>query len=391
MRASHSSLGYYPGQLLVISHTPHHRRGDEIVGWGPTVLEINHLAQFFGRINHVACFHPETAPASALPYSTERVHLVPVPPVGGNELFDKLAALARFPLYARVILRELSRADVVHVRCPANICLLALLLLTVRRQPRQRWIKYAGDWSELGRQPLSYRFQRWWLKRGWSRAAVTVNGEYSNQPKHVHSFYNPCLTDSELAEARQLAKRKPPLEPLHLLFVGALNSNKGVLRALETVRLVQSAGVRVRFEVVGDGPERAELERRIREWGLSEGTRLHGWLPRTALGDVYARNHCILMTSRSEGWPKVLSEAMAYGVVPVASAISCVSDWLQRFGTGRTARWDVPQEFATAILAYARTPQLWSQESARALEAARHFSYSTYLAAVQNLLRLSRM
>jgi glycosyltransferase involved in cell wall biosynthesis len=143
--------------------------------------------------------------------------------------------------------------------------------------------------------------------------------------------------------------------------------------------------------VVGDGPERAELERRIREWGLSEGTRLHGWLPRTALGDVYARNHCILMTSRSEGWPKVLSEAMAYGVVPVASAISCVSDWLQRFGTGRTARWDVPQEFATAILAYARTPQLWSQESARALEAARHFSYSTYLAAVQNLLRLSRM
>ncbi|MEJ7712202.1 MAG: hypothetical protein WKF84_20650 [Pyrinomonadaceae bacterium] len=42
---------------------------------------------------------------------------------------------------------------------------MALLLLTVVRHPRRRWIKYAGNWCPGGREAWSYTFQRWWLKK----------------------------------------------------------------------------------------------------------------------------------------------------------------------------------------------------------------------------------
>ena len=375
-------------RLLIISHTAHYRCGDQIVGWGSTIQEIDQLSRLFARVNHIACLHPEPAPASSLPYTSGRVRLIPVQPTGGNRFRDKLGILWRFPNYARTILRELSWAEVVHVRCPANICLLAILLLSVRRRPELRWIKYAGEWQRDSKQPASYAFQRWWLKKGWTKSWVTVNGEFPGQPAHIRPFFNPCLDDSELAQAGRLAAQKPPVNPIGIVFVGNLNPNKGVLRALEIVRLVRSSGVEVKFEVVGDGIERPALERKIAEFGMTEAVTLHGWLPRTALGVIYARNHLFLMTSQTEGWPKVLSEAMAYGVVPIASAISCIPDYLNRFQVGRTVPWSDLPAFAQAAMDYVRASNAWQAESSRALIAAAHFTYSNYLNQVRALLNL---
>lgn len=375
-------------RLLIISNMPHYVRDGEIVGWGPTVQEIDYLSRLFDRIDHIACLHTGLAPASSLPYTSGKVRLIPVQPAGGNRFRDKLGILWRFPNYARTILRELSRAEVVHVRCPANICLLAMLLLSVRRRPELRWIKYAGEWQRDGKEPASYAFQRWWLKKGWAKSWVTVNGEFPGQPAHIRPFFNPCLDDSELAQAGRLAAQKPAVDPLGIVFVGNLNPNKGVLRAVEIVRLLRASGVVVKFEVVGDGMERPALERKIIEYGMTGTVTLHGWLPRTALGEIYARNHLFLMTSQTEGWPKVLSEAMAYGVVPIASAISCIPDYLQKFQVGRTVPWlDLPA-FAEAALKYYRTPDTWRRESARAMAVAEQFSYANYLMQVKSLFGL---
>ena len=56
-------------KLLIVSHTPHYQKGNAIVGWGPTIREIDYLAQVFDRVVHVAPLHPEAAPASSLPYT----------------------------------------------------------------------------------------------------------------------------------------------------------------------------------------------------------------------------------------------------------------------------------------------------------------------------------
>src|SRR3712207_3692431 len=106
------------------------------------------------------------------------------------------------PHYTRTIWRELPQADVVHVRCPANISLIAIVLLAVVRYPRRRWVKYAGNWQSYPVEAWSYRFQRWWLSSGLHRGVVTVNGHWPGQPAHVYSFLNPCFTEAELAAAQ---------------------------------------------------------------------------------------------------------------------------------------------------------------------------------------------
>jgi hypothetical protein len=128
-------------KLLIISATPHYRRGTQIVGHGATVREIDHVKELFEQITHIGFLYDNPSPASALPYESPDVRFLALKPSGGDSLIAKAKILLRFPDYARATLRELPQYDMVHVRCPANVSLLAIMLLALLRRPHLRWIK----------------------------------------------------------------------------------------------------------------------------------------------------------------------------------------------------------------------------------------------------------
>ncbi len=375
-------------KLLVVSHTPHYLRGGEVVGFGPTVREISHLARLFGSVVHIAPLYEGEAPASALPYGEpagDRVVLRPLPPAGGDGLAAKLGILRHAPAFLRLLRQELRHADAWHVRAPANQALLAMAAFPWL-PARPCWIKYAGNWRPEGSEAFSYRWQRRWLSRPRASLAVTVNGRWPGDPPHVVPFRNPSFTAAELAAARQGEPRRLPEhgEPVELLFVGRLDEPKGAGRAIEILaRLRPGAG---RLVLAGSGPAREACEKLARELGCAKRVSFAGELPRQALAELYRRAHFLLLPTRSsEGWPKVLSEAMAFGAVPLAGAVSSIPQLLEEAGTGRALPPEDRGAFAAAIEGYLDAPRRFAAESHRAREAAADFTYDRHLAAVQEL------
>ena len=389
---SHDSLKCPSGgRLAIVSHTPHYRSATgEISGWGPTVREISQLSSLFEDVVHIAPVHDGTPPGSALPYEASNVRIVGVTESGGESLGGKVGILSRWPAYAHAIKREFRGADVIHIRCPANISLLAVLLLPTLPAHRCRWIKYAGNWRPENSDPLSYRFQRWLLRRPSLGAQVTVNGEWEGEPAHIHSFLNPCLTDTEVREGAVGARNKSLAGPLRLLFVGGLESAKGPSRALKIVAEVRRRGIDAAIEFVGDGPDRSDLERQATELLPETCAVFHGWIPRDSLPEMYSRAHFLLLPSESEGWPKVVSEAMAYGVVPLASAVGSIPQVLSHFRCGKALEVNDLKRWADEVEHLASYPQRWLEESKRGLQAAPCFEYEHYLDRVRELLQLDR-
>jgi len=272
------------------------------------------------------------------------------------------------------------------VRCPANISLLALLLLTIKRQPTHRWIKYAGNWNPAGSEPLSYRLQRWWLTRNLVRGFVTVNGHWPTQPPHIRTFMNPCLTESELAEARSAAESKVLTEPIRLLFVGRVEEAKGIGVVVEVAAELDKQGVRFSLDILGDGPARARYEGWSAAHGLTEIVHWHGWKARPKLISYYGSAHLLLAPSSTEGWPKTIGEGMAYGVVPLASDISTIPEALKKAGTGMALSRGNAAAYFKAITDYLSDRERWHRESRAAVSAARVFTYNHYLDEVRSLL-----
>ena len=256
-------------KLVIISHTPHYRRHGEVVGWGPTIREIDEVSEMFDRVVHIAPMHSNDAPESALRYESRRIQVREVVPSGGGGIKKKLAILRQVHNYVRTMRHELRDADAVHVRCPANISLVALIVLMLARHPRRRWLKYAGNWKPVGREPWSYSLQRWLLRKGWHKGVVTVNGEWPNQSSFVHSFFNPCLNEQELLEGRKQSLMKQWIDPVRLIFVGRLDSGKGVGRILQIVERCKESGSSVLLDLVGDGTERPQFEQLAKNLGIN--------------------------------------------------------------------------------------------------------------------------
>jgi glycosyltransferase involved in cell wall biosynthesis len=364
----------------------HYNCDGKIVGWGPTVQEIDHLASIFEEVRHLACLHPEPPPRSSLAYSSKNVRLIPLPPAGGERWKDKYGILRLSPLYLRTIFKELHLSDVIHIRCPANIPLLTIILLTLLRIPYRRWIKYAGNWKPDGGEPWSYTFQRWWLHKGFHRGVVTVNGRWPGQPQHVHSFLNPSLTARELELARAAGGPKELTFPLKLLFVGRVEAAKGAGRVLLVADELRHRGIPFEIDFVGDAPERSTFEDWARARGLDPWVAFHGWQSKQTLAEFYAGAHFLIFPSAaSEGWPKVLSEAMAYGVVPLAGAVSSIPQILSETGAGLAIPPLDINGFVKALEDYAEAPDLWKLASQTGMAAAGKFTYEHYLQ------RLNRM
>lgn len=374
-------------KLLVISHTPHYQNSGSLSGWAPTVREIDYLAGLFDEVTHLAPLHQEKAPLSTAPYQSRNIRMRLVPAAGGDRWRDKLAAALAIPAYIKAIRQEMRNADVIHVRCPAGISALAIAMLPFAGS-RLRWVKYAGNWKPEEPDAWSYRWQRFWLRYAPHGSVVTVNGSWPGQPAFVHSFLNPCLTEEELQRALLAAREKRLSAPVRTIFVGRLEAEKGAGRVLEIIAALHQRQIPVTIDMIGDGPERPAYEKWVDAQGIRHLVTFHGWLPRTSLAALYAHSHIALLPSSSEGWPKVLSEGMAYGVVPVAANVSSIPQYLKQFSTGKVFAPGDIAGFANAIEFYWQHPTVWRQESAAAVAAAERFSYSSYITAVRHLLGL---
>ncbi|MDQ3020525.1 MAG: glycosyltransferase family 4 protein [Bacteroidota bacterium] len=310
-------------KLAIISHTPHYKKNGVVVGWGPTVREINHLTNLFDEIYHIAPLHKEEAPASSLPYESDGINFIPLKPYGGVKFSDKISILTTSLNNLGIIKKILDKVDWVQFRAPTSMGLYVLPYLSLRNTPK-RWVKYAGNWN-MNNPPLSYKFQKWWLQNNFQKSKVTINGYWEDQRSHILNFQNPCLDNEELERARKIAQEKKFDAKLVLCFAGSLTENKGVDLILDSLNKVKQKSEIKEIIFAGDGINRKKYEELASK--INMRIIFKGFINRKELESIYKDSHIIMLPSESEGFPKVIAEAAAYGCVPIVSDVSSISQY----------------------------------------------------------------
>jgi len=167
----------------------------------------------------------------------------------------------------------------------------------------------------------------------------------------------------------QSARSELDIQPdrLHIGWVGRLSREKGPDVFLESLAQLGGPGDQhVVASIIGDGPLRTELERtagRVRSAGVE--VHFHGALPGAAR--LFSAFDLFVMSSRTEGTPIVLFEAMAAGVPVVATAVGGVPDVV---GPGEALLVDSeqPEALASAIRRVIRDPVAARERAGRARE-----------------------
>ena len=174
------------------------------------------------------------------------------------------------------------------MRLPANVSGVATALLALSSQASSPLVQVRrATGSQAARHRFRTGFQRRLLRHPSVGGPVTVNGDWPDQPEHIVPFINPCLTEAERHAAEEAAASKSWSRPLRIVTVGRLEVAKGTREVIEVLRLLRQRDVEFRFDAVGDGPERADLEAVSRD--LGESVTVHGPLPREELDRLLRR------------------------------------------------------------------------------------------------------
>jgi len=369
--------------LAVISHTAHFLQNGQVVGWGPTVRELNHLPEVFDRIVHLAPLHTGDPPPGSLPYADERIRLEALRPAGGPGWQDKGRALRQAPAVLRSVRRVLRHADLFQFRAPTGMGVYLIPWLTHRHRG-PGWYKYAGDWQARGT-PATHTWQRYWLAYRQERP-VTINGRWPDQPRHCHSFENPCLEAAERQAGLRSLQNKDYDGPVKICFVGRMVEAKGVLPLLKAMNEWDAARPNLEWHWVGDGPLYPLVRETARR--LKARVSCYGILSRPALAAVYADCQLLLLPSSTEGFPKVVAEAANYGCLPIVTDVSCLGQYVCHGHNG----WLIPRralrgEGLERVLREALGQRsAWPAMAGRAFRMAAAFTFSHYHERIKRLV-----
>ena len=145
-----------------------------------------------------------------------------------------------------------------------------------------------------------------------------------------------------------------PQEAIVVTTVGRLTAIKQHTLFLEMAGRLAKQSDRFMFLIVGDGELRAALETRARELGLWSRVRFLGW--RGDLENVYGATDIFVLTSRNEGTPVALIEAMAAGVASVSTDVGGVRDVVAGPHLGSLVPFGDAAALADAVIALADAP-----------------------------------
>lgn len=369
-------------KLVVITHTPHFKEPDALYAYGPYVREMNLWTKYTDETTVVAPLSRKEMSPIHEPYSSKSLDISKIPAISFISFSESVSAVLKLPVLKWKIFQAMRKADHIHLRCPGTIGLIgSFVQILFPKKPKTA--KYAGNWDPKAKQPLSYRLQKWILQNTFltRNMQVLVYGDWPNQGTNIKPFFTATYPKSKI-ETGIVRKFETPFR---FLFVGSLAPGKRPLYAIELIKTMRDRGIDGQLDVFGEGAERVTIENYINRYQLSAWIRLHGNQSSERVEKAYKESDLLLLPSKSEGWPKVVAEAMFWGVVPIVTKISCVPWMLAEGQRGILLDGELGKD-SEHLLGQLKDIRSLSEMSKRAKDWSRQYTTDAFETAIKELL-----
>jgi glycosyltransferase involved in cell wall biosynthesis len=230
--------------------------------------------------------------------------------------------------------------------------------------PNLRVVYRIGGWSFNDPNPGWKRSLYTWLERfsaRWKDIIVVNNSHDLQQARElgirprrgVSLIYNgidPYLPILSKIEARQWLDGRIPEEYRYERYDWLVGTIANLYPAKDIASFVKAAtqvNGNVRFIVIGDGPQRAEIQKLILNHGLAGRFFLLGRI--TDAAKYLQAIDVFVLPSAKEGFPWALLEAMAAKVPVISTRVGAVPEMIEDSSSGIIVEPGQPEQLATGI------------------------------------------
>ncbi len=317
-------------KLLIISDTGMFKKDKHYYAFGPVVKELEVFKERFSNIVWVGYERLDNIKnKSYLKVEVANVKMLPLKRVGGKTFLKKIKILFFYPFLVFKLFKYIYTHKYIHIRAPSHPAVVAMFYSFLFPK-KIFWFKYAGNWKDKASK--YYELQRFILKYLPKNSIVTVNGKWHTKNKNILAFENPCLNNKDRTQGKNVIQNKKLEKQLIFCFVGALNEGKGVSLLINALKGLKNKERIKEFHFVGGSSKLLYYKELANDIGIK--IIFHGYIEKEVITKIYAKSHFIILPSKSEGFPKVIGEAMNFGCVPIVSDISSIGQYIKHHRNG---------------------------------------------------------
>ena len=327
--------------FCIITHVQHSYKNGKYFGYAPYINEMNIWIKYVDKVVIVAPLKKYDISVIHNYYNHSNIVFIPIPNISLINIKSIFNTILKIPSLLYSIFKAMKMSNHIHLRCPGNIGLLGCIV-QILFPKKVKTAKYAGNWKANSKQPISYKLQKWILSSTVlsKNSKVLVYGEWLNQSKNIVPFFT--ATYSNLDKSPVLDKSLNSI--IKFIFVGTLSIGKRTLYAIKIVENLKKLGLNVELYIYGNGIEYNNLLEYIISNNLNNYIKLEGNSTKDGLIEVYKTSHFLILPSKSEGWPKVVAEAMFWKCLPLSTDISCVKNMLDNENRGLILNLDLKSD-----------------------------------------------
>jgi glycosyltransferase involved in cell wall biosynthesis len=368
--------------FCIITHVPHGRSAHQFFAYAPYVREMNIWFKFVEKVLIVAPLEKMDFSPIHLNYNHSDIEFVPISKMDLLSFKSILMSFLTTPKVCWQIFKAMKKADHIHLRCPGNIGLLGCFI-QILFPNKPKTAKYAGNWDLKSKQPLSYRIQKRIIQNTFltRNMNVLVYGEWQGSTRNIKSFFTATYSESD----------KTTIFPRDLngsisfLFVGTLSIGKRPLYTIQMVAALSKLGYSVSLQLFGDGKENEMLKHYCTEHNLNSIITFKGNQTEMEVRKAYKESHFLILPSESEGWPKVIAEAMFWGCLPIATEVSCIGNMLDFGNRGLLLKMELEQD-VQQIVAILKNHSEYNNKVENGILWSRKFTLDLFEHEIKNLL-----
>lgn len=256
-------------------------------------------------------------------------------------------------LEATVLARHLRQKGVTHLHnhFAQASCTVALLAARLAKIPFSFTLHGPADFTDpklwrLDAKIADARFVACISHYCRSQAMLVSPPDQWDRLKIVHCGVEPFRYGSQTASTGS-----------EILFVGRLAAAKGVPVLIDTMIHIRAAHPNAHLTLIGDGPERWQLENQTRRLALTDAITFTGYQNQDEVAAALAESTLFVLPSFAEGVPVVLMEAMAARRPVAATHIAGIPELVDEGVSGRLVPPGDGRALADAILSILSDPE----------------------------------
>ncbi len=376
-------------RIVIVSHKTCWESAASPSGYatdGGFPLQMEAISELFDETRVVVPCETGAKSAGTSNLTGNNLRIVPLSVPEGEGIRRKLNFMAWVLRNGPEIWRQVSAADAVHTPIPGDIGTIGMLSALLQRKPL--FVRHCGNW--LVQRTVAERFWKWSMERfAGGRNVMLATGGRPEPP----SERNPSLKWIFSTSLRQdqidgnLPRSLPEDGKLRLMIACRQEPRKGTNIVIESLPLILENFPHAVLDVVGDGSLLEGLKQQAISAGCSDRINFYSKVEQSKVIDLLKKAHVFCYpTSASEGFPKVVLEALSCGLPVITSRVSVLPQ-LVTPECGVVLADLTPPALAEAVTGICRDPSRYFEMSSNAIEIARNYSLEKWRDSIGAILQ----